>query len=194
MATLHPGLQARIFRTGIEAGAVLVDVWEVAVAEDAGIGMGFLQAAEQAQQGAFLAGCAGVGGSALLVETAFVADADGVGVVVAGMGADHELRPSWLDLSVTTDHVMVAYAEVETPIAMPCIDLSCRARLVRPHRRTVNHYQCNMPHDCIRNVDTKAVITVRMKLPSFSALGILKNFIFAKYFNLYLQGKPCWIF
>ena len=29
---------------GIEAGAVLVDVGEVAVAEDAGIGIGFLQA------------------------------------------------------------------------------------------------------------------------------------------------------
>jgi hypothetical protein len=64
---------------------------------------------------------------------------------------------------------MVAYAEVETPIAMPCIDLRRRARLVRPHRRTVKDYQCNTPHDCIRNVDTKAVITVRMKLPIFSA-------------------------
>ena len=40
MATLHPGLEARILRT-IEAGAVLVDVGEVAMAEDAGIGMGF---------------------------------------------------------------------------------------------------------------------------------------------------------
>ena len=49
MATLHPGLEARIFRDGIEAGAVLVDVGEVAMAEDAGIGMGLLQATEQAQ-------------------------------------------------------------------------------------------------------------------------------------------------
>ena len=48
MATLHPGLEARIFREGIEAGAVLVDVGEVAVAKDAGIGMGFLQATQQA--------------------------------------------------------------------------------------------------------------------------------------------------
>ena len=49
MATLHPGLETRILRDGIEAGAVLVDVGEVAVAEDAGFGMGFLQTAEQAQ-------------------------------------------------------------------------------------------------------------------------------------------------
>jgi len=31
---------------------------------------------------------------------------------------------------------------------------------------------------CMRKVETKAVMTVRMKLPSFSALGILKIFIF----------------
>ena len=49
MATLHSGLQSRILCEGIEAGAVLVDVGEVAVAEDAGFGMGFLQTAEQAQ-------------------------------------------------------------------------------------------------------------------------------------------------
>ena len=49
MATLHPGLQARILRLGIEAGAVLVDVGQVAVAKDASIRMGFLQTAEQAQ-------------------------------------------------------------------------------------------------------------------------------------------------
>ena len=40
-------LQARIFRESIEAGTVLVDVGEVAVTEDAGIRMGFLQATEQ---------------------------------------------------------------------------------------------------------------------------------------------------
>ena len=53
-----------------------MDVGEVAVAEDAGIGMGFPQATEQAQQGVFLAGCAGVGGMAVLIEPPFVADAE----------------------------------------------------------------------------------------------------------------------
>ena len=64
----------QIFRLGIEARTILVDVGEVAVSEDAGIGMGFLQAAEQAQQGAFLAGCAGVGGIAVFVQATFIAD------------------------------------------------------------------------------------------------------------------------
>ena len=45
MATLHPGLQARILFLSIETRAVLVDVGEVAVAEDVGFGMGFLQTA-----------------------------------------------------------------------------------------------------------------------------------------------------
>ena len=48
MATLPPGLEARILCDGIEAGAVLVDVGEVAMAEDAGVGVCFLQATEQA--------------------------------------------------------------------------------------------------------------------------------------------------
>jgi len=39
-------------------------------------------------------------------------------------------------------------------------------------------------HDCMRKVDTKAVMTVRMKLPSFSALGILRNFMFYGVFFL----------
>ena len=43
MATLHPELEARIFREGIEAGAVLVDIGQVAVAEDPGIGVCGLQ-------------------------------------------------------------------------------------------------------------------------------------------------------
>jgi hypothetical protein len=42
---------------------------------------------------------------------------------------------------------MISYAEVETPIAMPCIDLRRRARLVRPHRRTVKDYQCYRSHN-----------------------------------------------
>ena len=80
----------------------------------------------------------GVGGLTSDVQPTLVADAYRVGVVVHAVGTDHPFRPSRLDLSVTTDHVMVSYAEVETPIAMPCIDLSRRARLVRPHCRTMN--------------------------------------------------------
>ena len=147
------------------------------MAYDEGLRVAAVQILEEYPEGSLLLGCAGVGGLTADVEPALVADAYRVGIVVQAVGTDHPFRPSWLNLSVTTDHVMISYAEVETPIAMPCIDLSRRARLVRPHCRTVNHYQCNTPHDCIRNVDTKAVITVRMKLPIFSAGMFLNNLI-----------------
>ena len=52
-----------------------MDVGQVAVAEDPGIGMGFLQATEQTQQCALLPRGAGVGGGAVLVQASFVADA-----------------------------------------------------------------------------------------------------------------------
>ena len=68
------------------------------------------------------------------VEPALVADAYRVGVVVHAVGANQKLRTAKLYLSVTTDHVMVADAEVETSLAMPCVNLSCRTVLVGPNR------------------------------------------------------------
>ena len=69
------GLQILILCDGIEAGAVLVDIGQVAVAEDPGIGVRGLQLLQQFQQGAFLPRGAGVGGGAVLVQTTFVAHA-----------------------------------------------------------------------------------------------------------------------
>ena len=69
------GLQILIFCDGVEAGAVLVDVGQVAVAEDPGIGVCGLQLFQQSEKGAFLPRGAGVGGVAVLVQTALVADA-----------------------------------------------------------------------------------------------------------------------
>ena len=108
MVTLHPGLQARILFLSIEAGAVLVDVGEVAMAEDAGIGVGFLQATEQAQQGAFLAGCASVGSVAVFVEAPFVADAERVLVVAYGVCAHQLFVARLVGLAVACDVVVVA--------------------------------------------------------------------------------------
>ena len=60
------------------------------------------------------------------VEPALVADADRVGIVVQTVCTYHPFWTTGLDLSVTTDHVVVADAEVEPPLAMPGIDLSGR--------------------------------------------------------------------
>ena len=146
-AILPPELETRILRGGIEAGAVLVDVGEVAVAEDAGIGVGFLQATEQAQQGAFLAGCAGVGGIAMLVEAPFVADAERVLVVAYGVGA-HQLFVARLVGPAVAGDVVVVARESE-PFRVTA-DEGCHGKvLVRARGRTVNHYQRYISHNRI---------------------------------------------
>ena len=46
-----------------------------------------------------------------------------VGIVMmpfdVAVGADHPFRATWLDRSVTTDHVVVADAEVKTSFTVP---------------------------------------------------------------------------
>ena len=44
--------------------------------------------------------------------------------------------------------------------------------------------------DCIRKVETKAVITVRMKLPILSAGMFLKNFIIIELYIINYWGYP----
>ena len=69
---------------------------------------------------------AGVGGLTADIESPFVADAYRMGIVVQTVCTYHPFWTTGLDLSVTTDHVVVADAEVKTPLAMPGIDLSGR--------------------------------------------------------------------
>ena len=66
-----------------------MDALQFAVADNLGIGIVLLQGAEQREEGLLLGRGAGVGGTATFVEASLVADADGVGIVVAGVGADH---------------------------------------------------------------------------------------------------------
>ena len=85
-----------------------MDVGEVAMAKDAGIGMGRLQATEQAQQGAFLTRCAGIVGIAELVETTFVTDAERVLVVTYGVGARQLFVACLIGPAVSGDVIVVA--------------------------------------------------------------------------------------
>ena len=80
-----------------------------------------------------------IGGLTADVQATLVAHADGVAVVVQAVGADHVFRSAGLYLSVTTDDVVVAYAELPVVILpVPRINLSCGTLLVRPHRTAVN--------------------------------------------------------
>ena len=125
--------------TNRKGGTGLVDALQLAVADDFGIGIATVKVCEQSAERRFLCLGTGVGWLTADVEPTLVAHADRVGVVVQAVGANHVLRTAWLDLSVTTDDVVVTDAEVETPLAVPGVDLSRRTRLVRPHCRTVNH-------------------------------------------------------
>ena len=183
MATQHPGLEARIFREGIEAGAVLVDVGEVAMAEDAGIGVGLLQATEQTQQGAFLAGRAGVGGVAMLVEATFVADAERVLVVAYGVGAHQLFVARLVGPAVACDVVVVAR---ESESFRVTADEGCHGKvLVRARGRTMNHNQIDVAHDCTKNELIIAVSTVMMNwMMVFQRFMSLKNFIVFQMFEV----------
>ena len=109
------------------------------MADDEGTGIGPVQAFQQCAQGSFLRLGARVGGLTADVEPALVADAYRVGVVVPAVRSDDELRSSRLYLSVTTDDVVVADAEVETPIAVPGVYLGGGALLVGPYRTAMNN-------------------------------------------------------
>ena len=120
------------------AWAILPGV-QVAVTDNHGFGISSVQFLKQFSHSSLLRLGAGVGGLTADVEPALVADADRVGIVVLAVGTDHPFRTAWLYRSVTTDHVVVAYAEVEASLAMPRVDLSDRTCLVRPHCRTMNN-------------------------------------------------------
>ena len=148
------------------------------VTNDQGLGITSVQVFEQRAERCLLCLGTRVGGLTANVQPTLVAYADGVGVVVLAVGTDHVLRAAWLDLSVTTDNVVVANAEVEASLAMPGVDLRCRARLPGPHCRTMKNNQRNDSHKllqlCTKKVDTMAVMTVKIK---FAILLIVVRFI-----------------
>jgi len=102
-------LQILVLGFGIEAGTVLMDLWQVAVAEDQSIGEVGLQTGEHRVQGAFLCRGAGVGVTAFLVQSALVADSNALGIVVSGMGAGYLLALAGVDEPVPGDVVVVTY-------------------------------------------------------------------------------------
>ena len=119
------------------AGAILLRI-QVVMAYDHGAGVTRVQFLKQSSHGSLLCLSARVGGLTADVIPALIADADRVGIMVLAVGTDHPFRTAWLYRSVTTDHVVVADAELPALAAMPCVNLSGRACLVGSHCRTVN--------------------------------------------------------
>lgn len=133
-----------ILLLGIEARTVLADARQVAVAQDDGLGVVDAEAFQQGVQRGLLFWGAGVLGTALGVQSTLVADADGVLVVVAGVGADEVLVTRLVDLAVAGDVVVVAGESVPAVVAG---DERChRKGLVLPRRTAVDDYQINLSH------------------------------------------------
>ena len=96
---------------------------EISMPYDHSAGVALVQVFEQLPHGLLLRSRARVVGLTAGIKSPFVADANRMGIVMmpfdVAVGADHPFRATWLDRSVTTDHVVVTDTEVETSITVP---------------------------------------------------------------------------
>ncbi len=124
----------------IEARTGLLRI-EVAMPDDQRAGVTLVEIFEQQSHRRLLLCRAGIGGLTADIESPFVADAYRMGIVVQTVGTYHPFRSTGLDLSVTTDHVVVADAKLIMAVfAVPGINLSGRRCLVGLYCRTMNHF------------------------------------------------------
>ena len=133
-----------IFLCRIEAGTVLTDARKVAMTEDLGIRIVLLQGTEKGNESGLLFGSTGVGRIAVGVETSLIADADGVLVVVAGMGADEVFMTRLIHLTVPGD-VIVIGGEAEASLVTGD-ELGDREWTVAARGATVNNDEINVTH------------------------------------------------
>ena len=75
---------------------------------------------------------------AFLIQSAFITDADGVGIVMSGMHADLFFVASLVELTITLNVIMVAYALAVKTGIMTGTEIIDREALVATGRRAVN--------------------------------------------------------
>ena len=117
------------------------------MSDNLGIRIVLFQRDEQRVESELLGWCPGVGGAAFLIEATLVADADGVGIIMPGVGTDHLLRTAEVQLSVAGDVVVVAAALPATCL-VHLVEPFQRNMLVRSRCRAVNDYQIYSSHGC----------------------------------------------
>lgn len=93
---------------------------------------------EKGAESGTLLWCTGVLRVALLVKSSFIADADGVSVMVFDVGSYHGLWSTFLNTAITTYYIMIADAVRIATGAMPFVDLLGVACLVRLDGRAVD--------------------------------------------------------
>ena len=115
-----------------------MDAFEFTVAHDTGIRVVDHQTAEQGNECGTLGWSAGVGITAFLIQSAFITDADGVAIVMSGMHADLFFVASLVELTITLNVIMVAYALAVKTGIMTGTEIIDREALVATGRRAVN--------------------------------------------------------
>ncbi len=84
-----------------------------------GVEVALMEVFQEPAKGCLLLRRTRVGGLTADVEATLVAYANGVAVVVHAVGADHPFRSARLYLSVTTDNIVVADAELPPSLSVP---------------------------------------------------------------------------
>lgn len=122
-----------------------MDVWQVAVTDDLGPGIGQFQTLQEVVEGSLLRRCTSIFVAPLRVEPPFVADANGVLVVVAGVGPSHLLRTTEMDFSIAGYIVVVAATGIAFG-SMTAVEVFEAEGLITARCAAVQHDQLHFEH------------------------------------------------
>ena len=177
-------LQNNILVSGIKAGTLLSDLWEITMSEDNGVGIVGFEFLQLVKQGSFLSWRTGVIILAFFIDATLVADADGVAVVAHYMGTGILFRAPCPGLAILVDVPVVPYPTPPLGLvpALEILDADTLAQLGggAVHHQVLHFFQ--LAHTmlmqlCIKKVETRAVMMVIIRLPILSLLGFFISFI-----------------
>ncbi len=120
---------------------------QVVVSHHIRCGIELSQLVDERHQGRFLEERARVTGASLLVQSPFVADADGVGIVPLAVRTHLRQRASRPDGPIHGDVEVVADA-VESPLAVPAVDILHRYTLSRQGGTAVDDEETHPTPPC----------------------------------------------
>ena len=130
----------------IDAGTGFLWV-ELVVTEDEGVRVARQEVTDEVDEGCFLGFRPGVGWLATGIKTSFVADADGVLVMVLAVCSHHTLGATWLYAAIPADDIVITNAKSKPLSPVPLVNLSSRGGLVRTHGRTMNDDKRDYSHN-----------------------------------------------
>lgn len=132
--------------------------------EDESVGIGAMEFGEEGVERCLLLFGARVARIAAHVKPSFVADADGMGVVILAVGADSGLWTACLDGAIATDDVVVADA-LPPSLPVPVVDLGGGGCLAGTHGGAVDDEERDGSHRCVwmhELVPREVAMAVRM--------------------------------